>query len=434
MNFSFLLRLMMILLCSQSFMSHSIASVNLKSVQITDGSQVELLFDGKVDPNLVKTEFVREHIQLSLLKTSVYPAKVNFVQGKELTKVFAYQYAPELVRCRLTMNGDAARFQNRIQMKANGKVLILKILADETKVTQEKTAEKNKESSIQMISSSSLRSGDVKSQNAPKNELSQEEAKLVEKVINSNEKNESKEPVALTGRGTSLGKSNAPLTSGKNPPSSFRFIGVVLFVFGILGLFLFFLKKVKEGDISGGKNKGLKNFLGKLGGQVGSKKVIQVVSTLSLGPKKSITVVQIQNRMLVLGMSNDSVNLITEFKADDEEFDLSDTMNLKDFATGIKSLENEDVQLKRPQPMTAQPSLQKMNPVSSHSLQSSPSIASKMNRTSQMVSQYGKNPQSSREEEHLNEGPAFNEILKEESTKNSIRAQVKSRLEGLKPL
>jgi hypothetical protein len=62
------------------FQGTALAAVNLKKVNIVDGSQIELLFDGKVDPAQVKTEFVRDNIQLSLSNTSVYPAKVSMAR------------------------------------------------------------------------------------------------------------------------------------------------------------------------------------------------------------------------------------------------------------------------------------------------------------------------------------------------------------------
>jgi flagellar biogenesis protein FliO len=44
-------------------------------------------------------------------------------------------------------------------------------------------------------------------------------------------------------------------------------------------------------------------------------KMIDIVSTHHLGPKKSIVVANIAGRMLVLGISNESINLITQLGA-----------------------------------------------------------------------------------------------------------------------
>jgi flagellar biogenesis protein FliO len=402
------------------------ASVNLKGVQITEGSQVELIFDGKVDVAQVKTEFVREHIQISLMKTSVYPAKVNLVQGRELSKVFAYQYAPELVRCRLTMKGDASLYQNRLQVKANGKSLIVKILPEST--SPETITHSN--SSSERADGKSGITGKVAETSKPiSQELSNDEKALVDKVMKGNEK------ISGTPAKTVETASGGRLTTSRNPTSSFRFLGIVLFVFGLLGGFLFFLKRLKEAG--GGQSKGIKKFLGKLGAtRGGQKKVLQVIATLPLGPKKSITVVQIQNRMLVLGMSNDAVNLITEFKADEDDFDLAETMNLKDFADGLKGLEtgesmNEKVVAQDRNPKVATAAASAFLSRASYDDGPKPPAS----RVSTQVSAY-KTAADKRAVEVNPKiaGPAFSEVLKEESTKNSVRAQVRSRLEGMKQL
>ena len=46
-------------------------------------------------------------------------------------------------------------------------------------------------------------------------------------------------------------------------------------------------------------------------------KMIEVVSNHYLGPKKSIAVVRVAGRVLVLGVSNESINLITQLSGDD---------------------------------------------------------------------------------------------------------------------
>src|SRR3954466_3355335 len=81
------------------------ALTTLKQVQVSGGSQVDLLFDSKIGKTQVRTEFFGDTIQINLSDVSVYPAKISSVSGGSLTKIFAYQYAPKLVRCRLTIKG-----------------------------------------------------------------------------------------------------------------------------------------------------------------------------------------------------------------------------------------------------------------------------------------------------------------------------------------
>ena len=53
--------------------------LGLKQVQVSDGSQVDILFDGKVNKNQLRTEFFNDIIQISLTDTAVYPAKISSI-------------------------------------------------------------------------------------------------------------------------------------------------------------------------------------------------------------------------------------------------------------------------------------------------------------------------------------------------------------------
>ncbi|MGZ3698027.1 MAG: hypothetical protein ACXWP5_07830, partial [Bdellovibrionota bacterium] len=103
------------------------AGATLKQVQVTDGSQVDLIFDSKVGKPQIQTEFFNDVIQISLKDVSVYPAKISSVSGSRLTKIFAYQYAPRLVRCRLTVKGKAESYKELLKISPNGRVLSVKL-------------------------------------------------------------------------------------------------------------------------------------------------------------------------------------------------------------------------------------------------------------------------------------------------------------------
>lgn len=57
-----------------------------------------------------------------------------------------------------------------------------------------------------------------------------------------------------------------------------------------------------------------------------NQRMIEVLSTHYLGPKKSIAVVRVAGRVLVLGVSNESINLITQLSGEDaaESIDLGE--------------------------------------------------------------------------------------------------------------
>lgn len=429
------------LVCAFGFTTQAFAVINLKKVQITDGSQIELIFDGKIGSNQIKTEFVRDNIQLSLSDVSVYPAKVSMVSGMELTKVFAYQYAPKLVRARFTVKGDASQYQNRIQVKTNGKIVTVRLLPG------------GKDQVAASASSAERASKDVekvaKEEPTPQKEaeLSGEEKMLLDRVISNAqskaEKNEEKadaKEAASDTKENAKNKKSGQLTSGKPLPSPMRSIGVMLFIVGLLGLFLMFMKRLKGGSMNAKvKNaKGLTGLLGKISGNLANRNMIEVISTHNLGPKKSIVMVKIQNRMLVLGMTNDSVNLITEFKANEseEEVDeeLADSLDVSDFAEGLKKFEKSEGPAfgASPAKKSALGDLAAAALGMKKPAPKAPAVTTAANRA--VASAYASAGSKAPAGANAAGVPAFAEVMKTESTKPSIRAQIKSRVEGMKQL
>lgn len=395
------------------------AATNLKKVQISNGSQIDLIFDGKVESGQIKTEFVRDNIQLSLQDVSVYPAKVSMVSGMDLTKVFAYQYAPKIVRARFTVKGDAEKYQNRLQVKSNGKVVTVRILP--AKQDQVSTTSASADRVVKDVEKGTQEEPVIKS----KKELSSDEKVLLDRV--SNEK-----PSGETSKKT-------PLAGGKPLPSPMRSIGVMLFIVGLLGVFLMFMKRLK-----GGSAKGMSGLLGKISGNLTHKNKIEVISTHHLGPKKSIVMVKIQNRMLVLGMTNDSVNLITEFKANEneeilDEDEIADSLDVSDFAEGLKKFESAGsvsgpkFSIGSGTSKNTSKSKSALGELAAAALgMKKPSAPTAANRavTSAYATAGAKTPVGAQE----SAVPAFAEVIKQESTKTNIRAQVKSRMEGMKQL
>ena len=420
----------------------ALAAVNLKKVNIVDGSQIELLFDGKIEPSKLKTEFVRDNIQLSLTNTSVYPAKVSMVSGSELTKVFAYQYSPALVRARFTVKGDAQSYANRLQVKINGKTVTVRIAA-------------GKADTVVTAAASALRTVAAPEKNVEQTgtNLAKEakQKELLEKIANvEREKNAERAASKVAEKAESksessdktdrsekrAGSKKESLAAGKPLPSPFRSIGVMLFVLGIFGLFVMFLKKMKSGDSKSAKaaRGGLGGFLNKLSGSGAGKAMIEVVATHHLAPKRSIVVVRIQDRMLVLGMTNDAVNLITEFKAN-EEGEAEENIGIGDFAASLKKFENEDLP---PAPSAKLAPKANLGDIAAAALGLAKPKAPSAPMASAAASAYQTVAQPAPAGATAAGGPSFSPALaaalKEPAVKPSIRAQIKDRVQGMKQL
>lgn len=351
------------------------AAINLKQVHLTNPSQIDLLFDNKVTKNNVKVEFFNDIIQLSLMDVSVYPAKISSINTDNVTKIFAYQYAPKLVRCRLTVKGKAEDYRNRIKLVHSGKIMTIRF---EQITTDQITTRASKSVAVEMDS---------------------EEKALMEKVVKGTEKpaGQTAQPAAQPAKQAPAEKDIAvsktkPMAEGKALISPFKVFGkfsLVVLLFGVIALFL----KKKQNGVVRAINKFARNGFGK------NAKMIEVVSTHYLGPKKSIAVVRVAGRLLVLGITNDSINLISQISGDQFNPEALGDLGISDLDSGVSAADSF------------------MGPAVSAP------IGGVMSKGSGAIAA----------------GPSmFSDILSTEKSKPSVspnvRAKIRSRLEGLKPL
>lgn len=351
------------------------AMTTLKQVQVSNGSQIDLLFDGKVGKSQARAEFFNDVIQISLNDVSVYPAKISSVNGGPLTKIFAYQYAPKLVRCRLTVNGKAEDFKDRLQIVTNGKVLSLRLVgaADKSDQIAVQAAHPAKAPSREDARSAEVAKASAKQERAENQPREIETAKadsgqaaLLERVMKSAapsksvpvsvvKDNDAKDNASERSRDRDRDrdgdrKSKNSLSGAKPLPSPMGVMVKLLGVIGLFGAMAFVAKKFFHGkNVNLGTNRALNariarsaasegGWMSALGGfarsaaaGIGRKdKMIEVLSNHYLGPKKSIAVVRIMGRTLVLGVTNDSINLISQISQGSDASGAGDDLELGD--------------------------------------------------------------------------------------------------------
>ena len=361
----------------------------LKQVQVSDGTRVDLLFDGKLAPGQITTEYFNDIVQINLNDVSVYPPKISTVTGPDLSKVFVYQYTPKLVRCRLTVKGKADGYQKRLQIKANGKMLTIRIVqAGSDHVTVSSAHQTAKV--LPAAPPAPVPVNKSQDKNQDKNEDAEEQA-LLERVM----KSQPSAPGAALA--PMKNKESAKyLAGGKALPSMWRVFGMLIAVVGMFGLAVIILVKLKDSKLGGlfsgslGKKSGMTGAIGRWARKsLGNNgKMIEVVATHYLGPKKSIVVVKVAGRMLVLGIANDSINLITQV-AGQTSMDAIEDFDLDDKPSGVTSAG------------------------------SGPDFFSDLlNSEAGKPSQPRLGPQT--------QGPSF--------VRDSIRTQIRSKMEGMKPI
>lgn len=344
----------------------ALALTTLKQVQVSNGSQIDLLFDGKISKGQLKTEYFNDIIQISMTDVAVYPAKISSINGGDLTKVFAYQYAPRLVRCRISVRGKAEEYKDRFKIVTTapgGKVITLALegaknpASDSISVAaaapekpahaeavarvaegapgkaSDKKLEAEEKALLERVMSgtapmaaaekpaSNERKGEKEAERAEKSEKS-EKGEKGEKSARSEKDRKEEGKIKAQGQGSGLGSAR-PLPSFTG---LFVKLGGVLALFGLIALAFRRIMNLKqhgaiEAAVSGGKpargvagvlSRFARSGLGRISGIGAKPRMIEVLSTQHLGPKNSIAVVRVMEQVLVLGITADAINLITQ--------------------------------------------------------------------------------------------------------------------------
>jgi flagellar biogenesis protein FliO len=284
----------------------------LKDVSVFDGERVDLEFDRGIKEKQIKTEFFRDIVQISIKDVAVYPAKIFSVDGPHLKKVFAYQYTPNLIRCRLTVEGDAKKYEGRVKVALKDSKVVISIADNEIQKDQIATQ------ASQSIRSASNSSGQ---QGTPSKEKSKPEdsnlndvrdPELLNEVLGKSQKQKA-----------SHDSQNKKLTSGKDVEFPLGHLVWILGALGCVWVILFALKKSKKLNRNFHQSemrRKLAGFMTKLGVSAQMKQdQIRILSNQNLSPSAQLAVVEIEGKRMVLGITPKSINLISEHSSFDSD-------------------------------------------------------------------------------------------------------------------
>ena len=310
-------------------------SLTVRSIELQGNGVARILLDAVPAKGAVNLEYVRDNVQLTLLNSTIYPAKIlhsDSGDAQAFSKVFAYQYAPNLVRVRFSVDGRADRYQGKVKVENKGRGIVVafpapvaaapeagedherslldKVLAKAGEVKQlagnrEKTSGKTVEKTVERITQKEIE----------KESLEQETASRIrDEGPKSSAKNTAKNTIELGGK--------------PRGPSMLRSLLSMFLVVGGLGLILIYLKRKKGGHQA--KRVGDSWISNLFAGGKKDKPYIEVLANHALGPKQSITVVRIKEQQFVLGVTQDSVQLITQLDSDEADLDLLDDPKVAD--------------------------------------------------------------------------------------------------------
>ena len=307
-------------------------SLTVRDIELKGDGAVQIQLDGVAPKSSLEIDYVRDIVQFSIQNATIYPAKILHADSSEaFNKVFAYQYAPNLVRVRFSVDGKADDFRGKVKWEQRGKTLFLTfpkgIIAK-----KEDTDTHEKSLLAKVLGHSGTKVEKIENEaKAEKVEPVKAEARaaapsIADEAPAEAPKAEAKTHNKLTGNNMTM---SAPLGGARPGPSAFRSFMAMFLVVGGLGLVLLYVKKKKN---SAQANRVGDSWLSNLlpGSMKKSKALIEVIANHSLGPKQSITVVRIRGQQFVLGVTQDSVQLITQLDADEAEVDVLDDPKIAD--------------------------------------------------------------------------------------------------------
>lgn len=315
---------------------------NVKTSKLDDGVIVRLEFEKPVG-DYSEPAFFDKSVQIDFPFAFIKPAKKYYpAESFALSKVFASQYNPQTLRVRF-LKKDASDIKDRFHLVKQGRFLIVRLdesaplLHSGNIVRNEETINEelmNEDELAKFLEQASEKIRMQSKQNTSdtskpeKTETPADNSKIekadrvpdvkvtragmgvepiveqIRKATQSDSSTEKKRDETNTKTGRSTEK-KSPMFSLKDSrptgkpielvPSSMKMFSMLALVLGIIFLLFFGFKKfVLKNTVFGG-----------------GEKLVNVLGSGFLGPKKNIVLVEVAGEVLVLGMSQDHIALLT---------------------------------------------------------------------------------------------------------------------------
>ncbi|MES2769989.1 MAG: flagellar biosynthetic protein FliO [Bdellovibrionota bacterium] len=246
----------------------------------------ELSFDQDVSADMVSLDYINETVQVNLSQTSMDKSISTKVSDDKVSSVYTYRLDNGSVRSRIIYKKgiQASEFQNSTTSEVQGNKIIVKVVdrvpASVAQVS-DKVSDEDMAQAAQWIESADKKSAEEEVKIAAANAQS----KALEN------KKESEIPVLAA-------KTESVEKKGSSTSRIILSLGLVL---GLLFGFSVFLKK----------------FLRKTPLKKNSQ--IKVLTQHYLGPKKSLAIIRVAGESMLIGVTDNNINLIKTLALLDEE-------------------------------------------------------------------------------------------------------------------
>lgn len=297
------------ILCLLGFSFEVFGAIKIKDINIADQKEDTISLSLKFDGNLESAPelLLKDHIiQLVINGASVWPKiekRVTLGNDKQDTTLLAYQFEKNLVRFRVITNFEVKEIEEKINVSVKDNEILVKFPvvaksgkdSENTVVGNAQTKEEVPPQSERAI---------LKYDEKYLETLLQEKETKSEKNKNKLQAKDIKEDEVKM-RSSSLQQkvqSNQETLKGS---SNFSFMGLITKFVAFLGLILLgfysLVVLVKKGVIK----KGRLGFLN-------DTKIVSVLNTTYIAPKKSLLLVQVHNQVFFLGSDDKGIHFLSE--------------------------------------------------------------------------------------------------------------------------
>lgn len=274
------------------------ATLKKVSSYAKDGAfYAELTFDQPVSSDKVSLDFINETVQVNLSNTTMDKSISTKVSDEKVRSIYTYKLDDDSSRARIIYkNGiEASSFQNATSIESKGNKVTVKV-ADRGALPQKQDQKQDAAAAAtSKVSDEDLAQAAQWIEDADKSatvkEAASEAAKQAEKKA-LDAKKESEIPI-LTAKPTDSIVKKASSTS--------RVIMSLGLVLGLLFGFSFFLKK----------------FMRKTPLKKNSQ--VKILTQHYLGPKKSLAIIRVAGESMLIGITDQNINLIKTLALLDEE-------------------------------------------------------------------------------------------------------------------
>lgn len=270
----------------------------------------ELTFDQPVSKDKVSLDYINETVQINLANITMDKSISTKVSDDKVRTIYSYRLDDDSARARIIYKDgvEASSFQSATSVASDGNKLVIRVADRGALPIKEETAAA---ATIEtQISDADLAQASKWIEDADKSASLKDAAKLAEKKALDSKK-ESEIPV-LTAKSAN--------TVVKKATSTSRVIMSLGLVLGLLFGFSFFLKK----------------FMRKTPTKKNSQ--VKILTQHYLGPKKSLAIIRVAGESMLIGVTDQNINLIKTLALLDEEIP-QDTP--KDFSKSLDKSMND---------------------------------------------------------------------------------------------